>query len=228
MQIGGKLQTEAPVNGGRNYNGPKVRLASLSKTELFAGNSSYSRLVLVALRAAVKIQRTRGQSAGKAPIMENPQRLYVRSQPGKLEAHWVVGFVDGEGCFFVGINAHPEMTSGFQVLPEFTVVQHQRDIQLLYALKKFFGCGVVRNNRDDRMAYRVRSLDHLDERIVPFFEQHPLKSKKRIDFLKFRKILQLMKKGEHLKPEGIERIRAIASTMNTGRERESPAPPETE
>ena len=42
-----KLRTEAPVNGGRNYNGPKVNeLASLSKTELYAGNSSYSRSVL--------------------------------------------------------------------------------------------------------------------------------------------------------------------------------------
>ncbi len=81
----------------------------------------------------------------------------------------MVGFVDGEGCFFVGINPHPEMTSGFQVLPEFTVVQHQRDIQLLHALKKFFGCGVVRSNHGDRMAYRVRSLEHLNQRIVPFF-----------------------------------------------------------
>ncbi len=151
--------------------------------------------------------------------MENPQRLYVQSRPQKLEALWVVGFVDGEGCFFVGINPHAEMTCGFQVLPEFTVVQHQRDIQLLFALKEFFGCGVVRRNREDRMAYRVRSLDHLNERILPFFEQHPLKSKKRIDFLKFRDILQLMTQGEHLKPEGIRRIQSIASKMNTGRER---------
>jgi len=91
--------------------------------------------------------------------MENPQRLYVQPHPGNLEAQWVVGFVDGEGCFFVAINPHPEMTSAFQVLPEFTVVQHLRDIQLLHALKKFFGCGVVRKNHAERMAYRVRSLD---------------------------------------------------------------------
>ena len=148
--------------------------------------------------------------------MENPQRLYVQSQPTKLDAHWVVGFVDGEGCFFVGINPHSEMTSGFQVLPEFTVVQHQRDIQLLHALKRFFGCGVVRVNHGDRMAYRVRSLDHLNQRVVPFFEQHPLRSKKRVDFAKFRKVLQLMNRGEHLKAEGLEKIRAIASAMNTG------------
>ena len=152
-------------------------------------------------------------------MKENPQRLHVQPHSGKLEAHWVVGFVDGEGCFFVGINPHSEMTSGFQVLPEFTVVQHQRDIQLLHALKQFFGCGVVRSNHAERMAYRVRSLDHLNERIIPFFEKHPLKSKKRVDFVKFRKILQLMTKGEHLNPAWVEEIRAIATTMNTGCER---------
>ena len=160
--------------------------------------------------------------------MENPQRLYVQMRPEKLEAHWVVGFVDGEGCFYVGINPHPEMSCQFQVLPEFTVVQHRRDIQLLHALKKFFGCGVVRTIHGERMAYRVRGLDHLTERIVPFFEQHPLKSKKRVDFARFRKILYLIGQGKHLNPKGIEEIRAITSTMNTGRIRESPASLETE
>ncbi len=141
------------------------------------------------------------------------------SSKTRLEAQWVVGFVDGEGCFYVGINAQPEMKTGYQVLPEFTIVQHERDVQLLYALKTFFGCGVVRRNHADRMAYRVRSVEHLRERIIPFFEKHPLKSKKRLDFLKFRKILLLMERNEHLTPDGIEKIRAIASQMNTGRER---------
>ena len=148
--------------------------------------------------------------------MEEPSETLRSALSSHLDAHWVVGFVDGEGCFYVGINPHHEMTAGFQVLPEFTVVQHQRDIQLLHALKKFFGCGVVRSNHGDRMAYRVRGLDHLNERIVPFFEQHPLKSKKRLNFLKFRRILMLINRKEHLKQEGIELIRTIASTMNIG------------
>ena len=145
----------------------------------------------------------------------------------RLEAQWVVGFVDGEGCFYVGINPHPEMQAGYQVLPEFTVVQHERDVQILYALKQFFGCGVVRRNHAERMAYRVRNVQHLRERIVPFFEQHPLKTKKHLDFLKFRRILLLMERGVHLTPEGIEQIKTVASQMNTGRGRESPAPLET-
>ena len=37
-----ELRTEAPVNGGRNYNGPKVKgNAGLSKIRLYAGTSEY-------------------------------------------------------------------------------------------------------------------------------------------------------------------------------------------
>ncbi len=135
-----------------------------------------------------------------------------------LEAQWIVGFVDGEGCFYVGINPHPEMSAGYQVLPEFTVVQHKRDVQLLHALKSFFGCGVVRRNREARMAYRVRSVKHLGNTIIPFFEKHQLKSKKNADFKKFRRIVRLMEAGEHLTSEGIENIRRIAAQMSRGAE----------
>ncbi len=134
----------------------------------------------------------------------------------KLDAQWITGFVDGEGCFYVGINEHVDMTAGYQVLPEFTVVQHERDVQILHALKAHFGCGVVRRNRGDRMAYRVRGHQHLLERIIPFFEQHSLKSKKRTDFAKFRRIVRMMEAGVHLELEGIEEIRRIASQMNRG------------
>jgi hypothetical protein len=133
-----------------------------------------------------------------------------------LEAQWIVGFVDGEGCFHVGISQHAEMTAGVQVLPEFTVVQHERDIQILYALKEYFGCGVVRKNNGDRMAYRVRGKEHLLECIIPFFEKHQLKTKKNVDFDKFRTVVRMMEKGEHLTAEGLALIRELTSQMNRG------------
>ena len=136
-----------------------------------------------------------------------------------LDAGWITGFVDGEGCFHVGINPHADMSTGYQVLPEFTVVQHERDVQLLHALKALFGCGVVRRNHGDRMAYRVRGRGHLLERIIPFFEKHPLKSRKRQDFIKFRRILLMMERGEHLSEEGIHKIRDLAQQMNRGQSR---------
>ena len=103
-------------------------------------------------------------------VLGNPQRLYVQDCLVNLQPEWITGFVDGEGCFHVGVSRHKEMSTGYQVLPEFTIVQHERDAQLLHALKAAFGCGVVRSNHDDRLAFRVRKFDHLVERVVPFFE----------------------------------------------------------
>ena len=137
----------------------------------------------------------------------------------KLHAEWITGFVDGEGCFHVGINANSEMKVGFQILPEFTVVQHERDVQVLHALKAYFGCGVVRVNHADRMAYRVQSAKHLQQIIVPFFMKHPLKTKKNVDFRKFRQVLLKMERGIHLTSDGVEEIRHLASQMNRGRSR---------
>lgn len=134
-----------------------------------------------------------------------------------LDPQWIVGFVDGEGCFFVGINPQPSMMVGFQVLPEFVVVQHHRDVQLLHGLKAYFGCGTVLKNHGDRWAYRARGHDNLRGRILPFFEKHQLKSRKRQDFESFRKVVLLMERKEHLTREGLERVRSIAGQMNTAR-----------
>ncbi len=135
----------------------------------------------------------------------------------ELESQWIVGFIDGEGCFHIAINKNEEMGLGFQVLPEFTVVQHKRDVQVLHALKTYFDCGVVRVNHGDRMAYRVRGFEHLMQKILPFFEKHQLKTKKQVDFLKFRQALLKMANGEHLTLKGLEEIREIKEQMNHGK-----------
>ena len=132
-----------------------------------------------------------------------------------LNAQWVVGFVDGEGCFHVGINQNKKMKLGVQVLPEFTVVQHEVDEQVLYALKAYFQCGVVRKNHGTRLCYRVRGQENLRNKIIPFFEKHQLKTRKRVDFAKFRKVILLIEKGEHLTSDGLEKIRQIKTTMNS-------------
>ncbi len=132
----------------------------------------------------------------------------------ELTPDWVVGFVDGEGCFHVSLQKHPEMTVGYQVLPEFVVVQHERDMPVLYALKRFFRCGVVRRNHGDRYAFRIRKLEDL-KRVCEFFTTHPLKTKKNVDFQKFRRVLHLMGEKRHLEREGLVQIIDIAMTMNT-------------
>ena len=49
---------------------------------------------------------------------------------------WIVGFVDGEGCFSVTIQKATTAT-GWQVFPEFVVTQDERSLRALHGLKEF-------------------------------------------------------------------------------------------
>ncbi|MCS7000872.1 MAG: LAGLIDADG family homing endonuclease, partial [Candidatus Kapabacteria bacterium] len=112
----------------------------------------------------------------------------------ELSAEWVVGFTDGEGCFHVSVVRNPKTSLGVQVIPEFVVVQHKRDVQVLYALKRFFRCGVVRKNHADRYAFRIRKLRCL-QTVCEFFTRHPLKTRKHVEFIKFRRVVHYMQQG---------------------------------
>lgn len=140
------------------------------------------------------------------------------NQQERLYAEWIVGFVDGEGCFHVAINKINKMRLGWQVLPEFRIVQHEKDVTILKRIQEFFGFGHVTQNRKDihgiRMEYRVRGLQNLNE-LVKFFEQHPLQTQtKQKSFEQFCQILYLMNQKKHLKRDGLDKIAKIVSTMN--------------
>ena len=98
-------------------------------------------------------------------------------QQERLEARWVTGFVDGEGCFHVSINKVPKMSIGWQVLPEFRIVQHERDESVLEDLRRFFNAGKVVVNHGARKELRIRKLEQLKD-VVLFFKQYPLKTRK--------------------------------------------------
>ena len=135
----------------------------------------------------------------------------------ELDPHWIVGFVDGEGCFSVSIhrNAFAVRTGGWQLHPVFHVYQHLRYRAVLEELVKFFGCGTVRPKGPNSSVatYAVDSLRTLDAAVLPFFEEHPLVIKDR-DFRLFAGIVRAMIRKEHLDPEGFERLVRLAYSMN--------------
>ena len=105
------------------------------------------------------------------------------------------------------------MKSGFQVLPEFVIVQHQSDRQILENIKRYFQCGYIKQNHGDRLAFTVRKQTDLVSIILPFFEKHKLKTKKRIDFEKFRQIVRIIERKEHLTNQGFADIQKIVQCM---------------
>ncbi len=135
----------------------------------------------------------------------------------RLEPQWVVGFVDGEGCFCVSIHRNPyvRQTRGWQLHPVFQVYQHERHRTVLEELRTFFGCGSIRPKGPNSSVstYSVDGLRDLDERIVPFFTRYPLRVKAS-DFAAFAQIVRAMRAKEHLIGEGFERLVRLAYGMN--------------
>ena len=144
---------------------------------------------------------------------------------------WILGFVDGEGCFSIGFVRQPGRTSrqgyktGYQVSHEFAVTQGARSIECLNELREFFGVGqVLINQRFDNHTehlYRfvVRRRTDLLETVIPFFEQYPLRSSKRDDFSKFARCVRMVASGQHLMHEGLIEIAQITETMNRRKSR---------
>jgi hypothetical protein len=144
---------------------------------------------------------------------------------------WVIGFVDGEGCFSVSFVRQPNRTGrrgyklGYQVAPRFIVSQGVSSIACLEELREFFGVGKVYanarhdNHREHMCQYIVNDRRDLMETIVPFFEEHPLHTAKRMDFEKFVRVLEMIEDGLHLTPLGLAEIAEITQTMNRRKSR---------
>jgi hypothetical protein len=136
---------------------------------------------------------------------------------------WIVGFIDGEGCFSVSLHKNSTTKFGWQVMPEFVATQGESSLSALIKLKKYFGCGSIfinkryDNHKEHLYRYCVRSFKDLNTVIVPFFKANKLQTSKVNNFEKFSEIIKLMESKEHLNKKGIKKIYEIASKMNTGK-----------
>ena len=139
---------------------------------------------------------------------------------------WVLGFVDGEGCFSIGFvrqsggRGRSGYKLGYQVSHRFAVTQGVSSIGCLEVLHEYFGVGRVfvsrrhDNHREDLAQYIVDARRSLVEAVIPFFERYPLRTAKRLDFEKFARCLRLIDQGLHLTRPGLLEIVEIAQTMN--------------
>jgi len=139
--------------------------------------------------------------------------LSAENQQERLDPYWIVGFVDGEGCFYVGLN-QPNRTLKWQILPEFRVVQHERNVNSLLKIQSYFGFGIVGKNNDNKQEFRVRGLENLNK-IVEFFKTYKLQTCwKKKSFEVFSKIMEMINNKEHLSDEGRRKIATLISTVN--------------
>lgn len=140
----------------------------------------------------------------------------------KISDDYLVGFVDGEGMFYIGIVPSKETKSGWQVIYFFKVSQNPIGLEVLNQLKNRLGCGYIKQNSqtdktDRSLAYVVRDLNNLRDKVIPFFEGKLVV--KQQAFEKFKQVLKLVEQKEHLNALGIKEIVDIAYSMNTQKRR---------
>ena len=130
-------------------------------------------------------------------------------------ANYISGYVDGEGCFSVSVSKREKLRIGWEVKPSFCVGQNYDRREVLDLMMSFFNCGHIRRDWGDRtLKYEVRKIDDLLEKVIPHFEQFPLKSAKQKDFLRFAEICRKMKSLEHQNARGLREILTSAYSMN--------------
>lgn len=132
---------------------------------------------------------------------------------------WISGFVSGEGNFDAGIRRATTIRKE-RVYLRFRITQHNRDINLMNLIIKYFGLGRLElDNRKNESTVTIvvgKFLDITNE-IIPFFDKHPIIGVKYLDYLDWVKIANLMLLGKNKTAEGMEEIKLIESSMNKNR-----------
>lgn len=139
----------------------------------------------------------------------------------KISPNWVTGFVDAEGCFGAHVCKNYKTKFGYQFQVGLTVTQHKQDKNFLEQLKDRLGCGYVvpgKGKKDPTgncYQFRVRQLDDLISKVIPFFEKYPLQTKKKEQFNYFREVCFLLQQKVHLNPEGFQKCFELVSNCKS-------------
>lgn len=149
------------------------------------------------------------------PNIISAERPVVKSSEIK-DIRWLVGFVEGEGCFLIVIQKSKNKKKTYDVNLRFTITQHNRDLELLQNLLNYLGCGKYYSSRNEVM-FITSSFSDIKSKIIPIFDKYPLLGTKKEDFKDFRKVAELMESKDHLTEEGIKNITLIKSNMNSKR-----------
>ncbi len=142
----------------------------------------------------------------------------------ELNPNYIVGLVDGEGSFTAYVknpDSSKQVKRRTKVEPRFFLKLIEKDKQILYGLKKYFGCGNVYFQKDNRVnhqncyRYEVANRQDLDKIIIPFFERNSLRLRsKNSDFKIFCQILKMVQNKEHLKESGLRKIYNLKQKMH--------------
>jgi len=157
-------------------------------------------------------------------LNSNGQVLYTFELPEE----WLQGFLDGEGMFYnyisenkISENTNPVVDSSLEI------GQSSHDVAVLLAIKKSFNGGYLKPKYNVNDIYECKNSRSVNRyifrdtnKIIQFVEKYPLLTRKHLDFLDWKKIVELKNDGAHKTLEGLDLMKHIKSKMNSMRDSE--------
>ena len=141
----------------------------------------------------------------------------------KLHPFWVLGFIDGEGCF--GSLITKSALGKIVTRSRLSVSQSTHDYAILKALKEFFNAGNTSpketsvNTLEKALLCKDSSFyyNSSPETFIPFFDRYNLLTRKYLDYQDFKQFYQFKKDKLYLTESGFAEMRKLALNMNSGR-----------
>ena len=136
-----------------------------------------------------------------------------------LYPHFFSGFVQSDGCFHIGLEKSSTAKHKIRIKPTFYVTQlnskGKKISPLLRMARNLLQVGhYVPDRKKNCSSLRVNTLKDLYHNVLPHFEEYPLLSEKKNDYLVFKEIVEKMNKKLHHSKEGFCDIYNLALSMN--------------
>jgi hypothetical protein len=97
---------------------------------------------IVAIRASMNLGLTTTLKESFPNVTPILRPLIINQEIPDI--HLIIGFSEGESCFFVDLIKSKTHKAGYQVKLKFQITQHSRDLQLMNNLVKYLDCGKLR------------------------------------------------------------------------------------
>jgi hypothetical protein len=135
-----------------------------------------------------------------------------KPESSNIIIHWVAGFTNANGCFFLLPRKDRKLRLGERVTYGISISQHLISLEVLEAIKSFFGFGIIVEGVGKVYSYRVDSLKNILKFINTFIEAQQLGAKG-LDYHCFKQGIETVTRKGHLNSEGLNEIKALSKSM---------------
>ncbi len=135
----------------------------------------------------------------------------------KLHPWYITGLIDAEGS--IGINLARDTTRklGYIITVFLEIGLNIKEKMLLECVQATLGVGNIYYKSSDRTyRWKVSNINQLYSVIIPHLTIYPLLTQKRAYFQLFTKIIEIIKRKDHLFHNGLQEIVNLKASLNLG------------